>query len=299
MFFYRIGYFIREALKNIRHSPLLTTISILTIAVSLILVGFFGGLLLAADSLVDKIAEDILVSAYLEPDISQEDVDALSTAIQEREGVESVRYVSRDEDLARNRKALAPELLAGLDEDSIPASPTLEVVLEKDRRLRRDVEELNTWVKQLQGVDGVSEVELGMDKIRLGLAFVEVFNSLAWAICIVLVIAAVFFVFSTIRMAVHGRYDEIEILRLVGATNRFIRVPFYLEGIFQGLMGSLVAFSTVLYLHERLNSYIRQEHLLDWDLNLIPWELIVWFFAGGILLGLLGSVFSVGRYLRG
>ena len=295
---YRAGYFFREAFKNMRHSMLLTVISILTIAVSLILVGFFGGLLLAASDLVDNLAEDIRISAYLDSDISPKRVGSLIAAIQNRDGVETVEYVPLEDDRLRNRELLSKELLAGLDDASIPASPTLEIVLEKERRLRKDVDEVSVWVKSLKGVGGISEVEIGMDKIRLGLAFVDVFRSLAWAICIILIIAAIFFVFSTIKMAVHARSDEIEILRLVGATPRFIRAPFYIEGVFHGLMGSLIAFSIVASIHTRLNTYIREEHLLDLHLNLMPSALIAWFFVGGLGLGLLGSVFSVGRYLR-
>ncbi len=299
MSLYRIGYFFREAFKNIRSSLLLTSISILTISVSLILVGFFGGLLFAAADLIDAVAEDVRISAYLDPGIPQDEVDRLKGEIENRRGVESVTFIPIEEDRARNRAMLSEELLDGLDEESIPATPTLEIILEKERRLRRDVDRVSSWVAQLRGVGGVSDVEMGMDKIRLGLAFIDVFNSLAWWICGVLIIAAVFFVFSTIKMAVHSRAEEIEILRLVGATGRFIRLPFYIEGLFQGLMGSIIAFSSVVYLHHRLNTYIREEHLLDVDLDIIPTPLVLWFFAGGILLGLLGSIFSVGRYLRG
>ncbi len=299
MSLYRIGYFFREAFKNIRQSPLLTSISILTIAVSLILVGFFGGLLVAASDLVDSVAEDIRISAWLQADISPGQVQELTTEIEKRPEVESVNFVPLEQDRARNRAMLSDELLAGLDEDSIPAAPTIEIVLQKERRLRRDVDHIALWVNELRGVESVSDVEMGMDKLRLGLAFMDVFDSLAFAICIVLVIAAVFFVFSTVKMAVHARADEIEILRLVGATGRFIRLPYYIEGLFQGLMGSLIAFVVVVYIHGRLNAYIREEHLLDVELDLLPLPLIAWFFAGGILLGFLGSVISVGRYLRG
>jgi cell division transport system permease protein len=296
---YRLGYFFREAFKNIGHSLLLTSISILTIAVSLILVGFFGGILNAASDLIDGVAEDIRITAYLDPSISPLEVTTITEAIKQREGVEAVEFTPLAEDRARNRALLDDELLAGLDEASVPAAPTLEIVLEKKRRLRKDVEVVSSWVAQLNGVHGVSEVEMGMDKIRIGLAFYDVFGTLAWAICIVLVVAAVFFVFSTVKMAVHSRADEIEILRLVGATPRFIRIPFYIEGVFQGMMGSVIAFAIVLWIHGRLDSTIREEHMLDMQLDLIPFSMIIWFFAGGTLLGLLGSVFSVGRYLRG
>ena len=297
--FYRATYFFRESFKNIRHSPLLTGIAILTVAVSLILVGFFGGLLYAASGLIDKVADDIRISAYLKDDVGDAQVEAIRAEIEAREGVESVEYITLGEDRDRNRALLSEELRAGLDEESIPASATFEIVLERSRRLRRDVEEVAAWVQGLDGVDGVTEVEVGLDKIRLGLAFVNVFETLAWAICIVLLIAAVFFVFSTVKMAVHARADEIAILRLVGATARFIRVPFYIEGIFQGMMGSIIAFIIVLWVDARLDTYIREEHMLDIELDLLPTPMILWFFLGGILLGFAGSVFSVGRYLKG
>lgn len=299
MSMYRLGYFFREAFKNIAHSPLLTAISIFTVAVSLILVGFFGGLLFAAGDLVDKVADDIKITAYLDTDVEPGEVEAIKKNIGAQEGVQAVKYYSLAEERARNIELLGPELTADLDPGSIPARPALEILLEHDRRLRKDVETISAMVAGLEGVHGVSEVEVGLDKIRLGLVFIDVFETLAWVICAVLIIAAVFFVFSTVKMAVHSRADEIEILRLVGATGRFIRVPFYIEGIFQGLMGSLIAFTSVVWVHARLDAYIKEEHLMDVDLNLLPLPMIAWFFVGGTLLGLLGSVFSVGRYLRG
>jgi len=296
--FYRMTYFLREAVKNVRYSPLLTTISILTVAGSLILVGFFGGLLLAADDLLDGVAQDLRVTAYLKSDVTEKDIQTLSDLIQAREGVESVVYVSEEADRQRASDLLFPDLLEGLDPGDLPAAPTLEVALTKKRRLKRDVEELNTWLNQLAGIEKVDEVEFGIERIRLGLAFVDTFQVLAWAVSIVLLVAAIFFVFSTIKMAVYARSDEIEILRLVGATGHFVRIPFFIEGLFQGLVGSIIAFFVVLYGHSRLNAYIQQEHLLDIELNLIPTALVVWLFLGGILLGLLGSVFAVSRYLR-
>lgn len=300
---YRMSYFFREAFKNIRGSLLMTSISILTIAVSLILVGFFGGLLIVAQGLIDRVTEDIQISAYLEQTITDTEAETLRSEIQAKPEVERVTYIKLDDDRRRNWEMLPPDLREGLDinkdPDSVPATPTLEIVLEKERRLRRDVDHVATWVGKMDRVVGVSDIEIGMDKIRLGLVIVDVFDSVAWIICVVLIIAAIFFVFSTIKMAVHSRAEEIDILRLVGATGRFIRMPFYLEGLFSGFMGSLIAFGVIAYMHNRLNHYIREEHLLDVDINLLPAPLVLWFFAGGTLLGFLGSIFSVGRYLRG
>ena len=239
------------------------------------------------------------ITAYLDTRVTEDEVHQLQVRISGRDEVETVEFVSLSENRERNRKVLSEDLLEGLDEESIPAAPTITIVVERDQRLGREVRELADWVATLPSVKEVSDVELGMDKIRFSKAIVDISVTVTWAICLVLVIAAIFFVFSTIKLAVHARSDEIEILRLVGATPRFIRVPFYIEGVFQGLTGSIIAFVVVLAVHARLNAYIREEHLLDMPVNLVPVELVAWFFIGGITLGLAGSVFSVGRYLRG
>ena len=253
---------------------------------------------MAADDLLDGVAEDLRVTAYLQSDVTEKDIQTLSDLIKAREGVESVVYVSEEADRQRAAELLPPDLLEGLDPGDLPAAPTLEIALTKQRRLKRDVEEVSAWIAQLSGIKKVVEVEFGIERIRLGLAFVDTFQLLAWMVSIVLLVASIFFVFSTIKMAVYARSDEIEILRLVGATGNFVRIPFFIEGLFQGLAGSIIAFFVVLYGHSRLNSYIQTEHLLDIELNLIPGALIVWLFLGGILLGLLGSAFAVSRYLR-
>ena len=88
MSFYRISYFFREAFKNVLASPVLTVISVLTVSVSLILVGFFGGLLSAASDLIDGVAEDIRISAYLEADISTSEVHTITEALKQRDGTD-------------------------------------------------------------------------------------------------------------------------------------------------------------------------------------------------------------------
>ena len=295
---YRITYFFKEAIKNVRFSPMLTAISIFTMAGALILVGFFGGLMLATDDLLEGVAEDLRVTAYLNPEISDAEIESLSKLILARDGVEEVTYISEEADRQRAKELLPADILEGLDPGDLPAAPTLEIALEKKRRLNHEVDELAHWLKDLEGIHRVAEIEFGIERIRLGMAVVDTFELLAWVLSIVLLIAAIFFVFSTIKMAVYARSDEIAILRLVGATSQFIRIPFFIEGVFQGLAGSIIAYIAVLYGHSRLNTYIQTQHLLDVELNLAPGLLVGWLFLGGILLGFLGSYLAVGRYLK-
>lgn len=295
---YRAWYFLREAAKNVRHSLFLTSVSISTIAVSLILVGFFAFVLVNANTFVDKIAKDLRVSVYLKADATPEALDALTKTIKERPQVEDVRYVSREEDRARSKELLTGELLEGLDEESLPGQHSLEVTLESRGLLKQDLEELDGWLKGLESVDGVDDTLFGADKLRVIYASIDLVKLTGAIISVIIVLAAIFFTFSTIKLAVYARHEEIQILRLVGATNRFIRVPFYIEGVFQGLVGSLVAIGILAVIRSQLNTFVREVHFLNLELDLLPTELMVYFLAGGVGLGLVGSVLSIGRYLK-
>ena len=298
LFLYRTYYFFREALKNIRHSLFLTAVSISTIAVSLILVGFFAFVLINASRFVDGVAEQLRVSVYLSPEASPESIEALAKDIEKRPEVEAVKFVSREDDLERSKALLPPELLEGLDEESLPAQPSLEVSLQKRRLLREDIEEVNSWLTELEGVEAVDQTLFGAEKLRVLYAAIDLFRLTGAIISAIIVLAAIFFTFSTIKLAVYARQDEIGILRLVGATGRFIRVPFYIEGIFQGLVGSLVALLIIAVIRSQLNDFVREVHSLNLEFDLLPPEMLLWFFAGGVGLGFLGSALSIGRYLR-
>ena len=106
------------------------------------------------------------------------------------------------------------------------------------------------------------------------------------------------FLFITIKLAVYARHEEIEVLRLVGATDGFIKAPFYIEGLIQGLTGAVVALVTVAVLHFRIQRFIQVEQGLNFELDLLPPTMILWFLIGGMTLGLAGSAFSVGRHLK-
>ncbi|MEC9072102.1 MAG: FtsX-like permease family protein, partial [Myxococcota bacterium] len=116
--------------------------------------------------------------------------------------------------------------------------------------------------------------------------------------CLVVLAAAIFFTFSTIKLAVYARREEIEVLRLVGATDGFIRIPFYIEGFLAGLLGAIGALIIIAIIHARLLAFVEEEHFLNVSLDLMPLGMLLWLFLGGILLGLLGSALSVGRHLR-
>ena len=111
----RSAHFFREAWKNIRAAPILTTVAVLTIAVSLILVGLFGFIMINADRVLDAVAKDLRITIYLAEDVTPDEVDALQRLIANRDEVDSVTFLTAEDDRARNVALLSSELLESLD----------------------------------------------------------------------------------------------------------------------------------------------------------------------------------------
>ena len=293
-----IGYFVRQALRLARASPWLTTVSVFTIAVALSLMGLFAMAFFNANEMINDLGASLHISVYLDENISQPQVQALQDRVRTRNGVTSVRAMSAAADRQRNRRLLDPKLLEGLDEAAIPGQPVLELELDAALAARSDLEALMGWAAELEGVEAVEDVQFGAGKLRLLFAVVEIVRKVGLVLSAVLLASAMFFVFVTIRLAVFSRRDEIEILRLVGATPRFIRLPFLVEGALQGLIGALVAMLFIGGLHLELRSLIRDFYMLNVAWSLLPPGMVVWLLLGGPAVGLVASGLSVGRYLR-
>jgi cell division transport system permease protein len=188
--------------------------------------------------------------------------------------------------------------MQGLDEDAIPGQPVLEVDIDAKLASRGDVDALLQWTTALRGVQSVQDVEFGAEKLRLLFALVEIARTVGAVLTVVLLASAMFFVFSTIRLAVFSRRDEIEILTLVGATPLFVRLPFLVEGALQGLAGAALAMGLLGLLHMELQGLVRDIYMLEVNWSLLPPGMIVWLLLGGPAVGLTASALSVGRYLK-
>lgn len=294
----RLALFIREAWKNVRAAPVLSLVAVLTITVSLILVGLFGFVMINADRVLDEMARDLRVTVYLTDDISSSEIDALQRRIADRDEVASITFLSAKDDRALNQALLTPALLDGLDEEAIPGQPALEVQIEPRQRTKEDFDSLMTWLRELKEVDTVQDTYFDADKIRILFAVMDLVRVTGTVICLIVLAAAIFFTFSTIKLSVYARREEIEVLRLVGATDGFIKIPFYIEGFLAGLLGAFGALIIIAFIHARLLAFVEEEHFLNVSLDLMPLGMLVWLFLGGIVLGLLGSALSVGRHLR-
>lgn len=234
----RLQYFLRTALHGLRASPMTSVVAVATIGVTLLLVGTFALLVSNMERLLDRFGEDILVSAYLEAGLPDQERRALVDRVRGAPGVESVQLVSEEEAMRRFREGSAGQvsLLEGLDDNPLPAS--LEITLTPGSRSAEGVAIL---VADLEGLGGIDELGYGAEWVEGYARATALVRAIGIGIGLVLALATLLIVSNTIRLAVYARREEIEILRLVGAGRAFVSVPFLVEGFIQGSLGGVFA----------------------------------------------------------
>jgi cell division transport system permease protein len=295
----KLLYFLKQGLRGMAYGPVLTLITILTVAISLVLVGFLVFMLSQADRLLEQVTGGLQMTVYLEKGVTVQEGEELARVISEEwPEVSSARVYTATQDYTRNKAMLPPEILEGLDDDLIPSQPYVEVLTDLHRLKRDKLEAMVAWFKSLDKVEGVDEILLGSEKLRVAFTLLESFRYVASFISLVVLIAALFFVLATIRLSAQARREEVEVMLLIGATKAHVRIPFFIEGMFQGLAGGGLAYFVVWLLQYRITVELRSERFLQVDLNLLPPGMVVGFLGGGLALGLLGAIFGVGRYIR-
>jgi cell division transport system permease protein len=291
------GRLCRRAFVNLWRAPLPSLMAVLTIALALFLGSTFAAGILGARALLRSWGAEASLTLYLDPALGDLQARALGERVRtENPGVE-VKYVDKAEALSRLRADLgdAGAALDGLSQNPLP--PTLEL---RPPAAQTSAAEIRALSVRLSGLPGVSDVDYGrewLDKLEaLGRALRA---AGAGALAVVLA-AAVLVVANTIRLAVYARRDEIEIMKLVGATDGYVRVPFLLEGALQGLFGALLAVAGLLALQRWLlpkavAAFAFASGLGTPRLHLGQIALVVGF---GAAVGLFGSYLAVARFLR-
>ena len=275
----------REALMASRRAPLLSALGVVTIAFSLFAFGLFGLVAINIRKALDQVEERVEVRAFVGDSTDIESVAAAMKDIGDFPEVARVDYVSQEKALERARKEMG-EFADVFEAGVLPAS--IEVHLRPGMRSPAIVKSVADRMKTYQFIDDVRYGEEWVDKlyrmrtiatvagIALGVAFAAV---------------AIIIIGATIRMTVLARAKEISIMRLVGATDMFIRLPFLIDGLVKGVLGGLLALVFVWVANRVVNEYFIETIFFDR-------QMIFFGVVGGAMMGVLGSLVSVGRHLR-
>jgi cell division transport system permease protein len=294
----RLVYFMRKAVGSIRENPFINLITVGTIAIAMLLEGSFLLVFSNLNAVVDRLTRDVEISAYLRDDASQAIVASLGDRLKRLPEVEDVRFVSKAEALEvfQRQNPEDKALLDELGENPLPASYQVKLAAGY-----RDAENVTRIAADIAADGSVDEVEYGQEWIAKFTAFLKLLRIAGFGLGAMLVLAVVFVVSNTIKLAVFARRDELEIMQLVGATPMFIRIPYLLEGILQGGAGSLLAVAG-LWIGWRTASVHATASLAPVfgtsRLEFLPGDQLLGLVLGGVLLGFFGSLFAMGRFLR-
>lgn len=275
---------LREALAAFRRAPVLTGLSAAMIALSLFVVGLFGVAAHNIRVVLDQVEARVEVVAYLRDDAPAAEVDALQSEISGMGQVREVIYISRTQalELARDQLTDFESIFSELDTNPFPAS--LQVTLHPGQR---SSEAVHTIAERIERYPFVEDVRYGQDWLDKVYLLRRVAGAAALVVGGAFAAVAGLIISSAIRLAMFARRDEIAIMRLVGATNGFIRRPFLLEGLGTGVLGSLLALPATYLVFRLLSDSVIE---LEW----MPPGWVV----GGLALGALFGAFASSRAVR-
>jgi cell division transport system permease protein len=286
----------------------MSLVAVSIIYISLLLVGAFFLMSSVINEMASSFESKVSIQVFLKDDAADTDVQALQAAIQQMPNVKSIAYVTKDQALAifKERTKNTPQLVEQLRNNPLPAS--IEVALVSPREVQGVVDlivknPLTAKVVKTPanlGTPKDTDIRYGQNVVEALFAATGVVRLFALGFLILLLIVSLVLIGNTIRLAIYSRRREIGIMRLVGASNWFIRTPFLLEGVLQALIGSALAILTLL---------AAQAVIVPWlqgNLKFIPVaiggvtmaQLSALLILSGVAIGLLGSGSAIRRYLK-
>jgi len=294
----RLRYLLREAVDNIKSNRTTTFVALATTTFTMLGMGVFLLLYLNVQEALGSLREEIKVIVYLRDTVSPQAVSRVRAEIGQDPAVAGIEYVSREQALATFRAQFPSEerLLSGLGDNPFPASLVVKV-----SPAYRSSEQVRELVQKLSALSETEEVLYSQDWIENLAVALRYLKALGLGVGMVLAASMVTILANTIRLTLHARRDEIEIMHLIGATTAFIKTPFVLEGALLGGAGALCS----LFLLRTLFGLTEAQLALRgtfWGIGrglvFLPDRVTVAFLLLGIMLGCLGSVVSL-LQLRG
>lgn len=287
---------VREGTKNIFRNGWMTIASIGAVTTTLILVGVFLAIVFNLNEFAKNIEDDVEIKVLVDLMTDDENVILLGEQVEEVSGVESVYFSSNDEELESLIDSMGEYGDAWrLVEQDNPLNHAFIVRAETPQETERIANEIEAF-------DYVQDVRFGQDIVENLFQFNNYARIVGIVLITALVLTAVFLISNTIKITIIARRTEISIQKLVGATNGFIRWPFFIEGLLLGVLGSLLPISIIIfgyhYLYDRLAGEINIAFVELLPFSPFAWQLAAIVFVLGATIGVWGSVMSVRKFLR-
>lgn len=287
---------LRQVGRNIRQTWPSQLMTLLTVSLSVLIFAFFYLVYANMLNLGDKLGDDLRLIVYLEEQPGPEMQEQLRRKITNFDEVEEIHFISKEEAYNRFIEQLAQnkDVLEDMPHDFLPAS--IEVV---PLKTLRGLSQIKLFSEYLAKLPGTIKVQYGQEWVERFYSFTRLLSVVVLLSGNLLILTTVFMVAYTIRLTIMGRQAELELLKLVGATNNYIRTPFLLEGLLQGLLGSTLGLSSLYLLFDWIKTQFSGPGLLNiFDFTFFPCSVSFTIIGVSILLCTVGSFTSMQKFLR-
>jgi cell division transport system permease protein len=295
---------LREGTRNVVRNGWMTFASISSIAISLFILGIFVLITLNVNDIAGQIEKQVEINVYLEVNTSQEQINTLESQIQAIHEVKSIKFVSKEEGLVYLRQKLGESgkaLLDGFEGENNPLNDAFTIEVDDPRNVAAVADQISA-LNIGKDPKPIYKVNYGKGTVEALFKVTQIVRWVGFGIVILLSFTAVFLIANTIKITILARRKEISIMKMVGATNSFIRWPFFIEGALLGFIGSVIPAALIL------GGYWKLLNTSSLNLNLLMIELTpfgeiaptmtVLLLGIGMVIGIWGSLISVRKFLR-
>lgn len=297
-FFRNIRRYFRDAMKSVIRNFSLSLASISCIAITLIVVGISIVLSYNVENMTDSIKKDVTMVVFLKSDTTEDEVKDIQKKITNMGNIEEIRFKSKKE-YAEETKERDEVFSFIVDNWTDETNPLLDSFLIKVK----EVEEIKNTASSIKKIDKVELVNYGEDMVDQLITVFDVIRKVSIGAVVALILVTAFLIANTIKLAIFSRKTEIEIMRLVGASNISIKIPFIIEGSFIGILGSIIPIILMIYGYTSLYNYFDGK-LFGSSLAMLiePYPFIylssLLLLGIGIVVGMFGSYSAVKKYLK-
>lgn len=288
--------YLKRAVQDIRQNRFLNAVTIITIALSILIVSSFALFFINTSDLMNTWREGVRIMVYLMPATPAAEIPGLQKKILGMYGVQEVQFISRDEALNQLKGQMQRQsaLLENLKENPLPDGFEVRMI-----DVSRNWEKIEKLAVRIEDLPQVEEVEYGRKWLGRFSNIFNLFTLAGYGLGALFFVAAVFFVANTIRLVLYTRRDEIEIMRLVGAEDRFIKTPFYIEGLIQGALGGIIGLLLLFIVFLTISSNVAQDLTAGpFQIRFLPLHILFSIIFSSMIVGWLGCFVSLKQFLR-
>lgn len=293
-------YLVKSGVKNLWNNRMMTIASVGTLIACLLIVGFAVLFSINVDSIVEYMGQQNEIVVFMELDTPEEYMSVMKDDLAEMDGLGTITYISRQQAFEDYKAKLGDkaDILDGMEDDHyLPASFRAKIL---------DPEKVDILMTSIRRMDYVNEVQAPTDLAKTLVSVRRMVNTFGGAVIAALVAVSLVIITNTIRASVFNRRKEINIMKYVGATNSFIRIPFLVEGVLLGVIAAVIAYLAIwggytVFLNAmstESSSWLSSitQHVVPF--RQVSGKLMLWFLVAGILTGGLGSTFSMRGHLK-